>query len=145
MKNFLTYVLGAGAVYIAIQYFRKAKAATILNIKLRTIKLQPLSKAAVRLEIINPTNARVNFNSVVADLVINDFALGTLNYQKPTAIPANGTINVDLNIKVNPLESLSFIRTLFSNKNKSNTVKIVGNVSGEGVVVPINIEQNLKF
>lgn len=145
MKKVYPYILGLGALYLAFRYFRKAKAATTLNIKLRTIKLQPLSNAAVSLEIINPTPARVNFTSIVADLVINNFALGTLNYQKPSVIPANGSINIDLKIKVNPLESLSFIRTLLTNRNKNNTVKIVGNVSGEGIVVPINIEQNLKF
>lgn len=145
MKNYFKYILGAGAIYLAFVYFRKAKAAAILNIKLRTVKLMPLSNAAVTLEIINPTPSRVNFTSIVADLLINNFALGTLNYQKPTIIPANGTISVDLKIKVNPLESLSFIKNLFANRTKNNSVKIVGNVSGEGVVVPINIEQNLKF
>lgn len=145
MKKYIPYILGVGALYVAFRYLRKAKAATVLNIKLRTIKLQPLSNAAVSLEIINPANARVNFNSIVADLLVNNFALGTLNYQKPSVIPANGSITIDLKIKVNPLESLTFIRTLFQNRTKNNTVKIVGNVSGEGVIVPINIEQNLKF
>lgn len=145
MKNYLKYAIGLGVAYFAWKYFRKAKAATTLNIKLRTIKLQPISQAAISLEIINPTNASVNFTSIVADLIINDFALGTLNYQKPTMIPANGSINVDLRIKINPLESLTFIANLFKNRSKNNLIKISGNVSGEGVVVPINIEQNLKF
>lgn len=145
MKNYLNIILGAGAVFLAIQYFRKAKAAAVLNIKLRTIKLQPISNAAIVLEIINPTNSRINFNSIVADLIVNNIALGTVAYQQQTVISANSTINLDLRIKINPLEGLSFIRTLLSNRNKNNSVKIVGTVSGEGVLIPINITQNLKF
>jgi LEA14-like dessication related protein len=145
MKNYLNFALGLGAAYFAYIYFRKARAAKTLNIKLRTIKLQPISQAAISLEIINPTNSNVNFTSIVADLIINNFALGTLNYQAPTIIPANSSINVDLRIKINPLESLSFIANLLQKQSENNVIKISGNVSGEGIVVPINIEQNLKF
>lgn len=138
-------MLGGGLLYLGIKYFRKAKAAATLNIKLRTIKLQPIKNAAISLQIINPTPAAVGFDSITADILINDFALSTLNYQKPTLIPANGSVSIDLAIKINPLEGLTFIANLLSNKGKLNTIKVIGNVSGEGIVSPINIEQPLKF
>ena len=138
-------MLGGGLLYLGIKYFRKAKAAATLNIKLRTIKLQPIKNAAVSLQIINPTPAAVGFDSITADILINDFALSTLNYQKPTLIPANGSVSIHLAIKINPLEGLTFIANLLSNKRKLNTIKVIGNVSGEGIVSPINIEQPLKF
>jgi LEA14-like dessication related protein len=145
MKKILPYLIGGGLIFAAYKYFYKAKAAVTLNIKLRTIKLQPLSKAAVSLQIINPTPARINFNSITADLLINDFALSTLNYQKPTVIPANGSITIDLRIQINPLDGLSFVANLLSNKGKLNNIKIAGTVSGEGITAPILIEQPLKF
>ncbi len=145
MKKILPYLVGGGLLFAAYKYFYKAKAAATLNIKLRTIKLSPINKAAVSLEIINPTPANINFNSITADVLINDFALSTLNYQKPTLIPANGSINVDLSIKINPLDGLTFVANLLSNKGKLNSIKIQGSVSGEGIVAPILIEQPLKF
>jgi LEA14-like dessication related protein len=145
MKKAIPYILGAGAIFLAFKYFRKAKAAATLNIKLRTIKLQPISKAAVVLEIINPTPASINFNSITADVLINDFALSTLNYQIATNIPANSSVMVNLGIKINPLEGLSFIANLLKNRGKLNNIKISGTVSGEGITAPINIEQPLKF
>ena len=145
MKKLIPCIIGGAGLFVAFKYFRKAKAAATLNIKLRTIKLQPISKAAVSLQIINPTPASVNFDSITADLLINDFALSTLNYQKPTLIPANGSVNVDLSIKINPLDGLTFIANLIANKGKLNTIKLVGSVSGEGIVAPIKIEQPLKF
>ena len=145
MKKILPYVLGGGLIYLAYKYFYKAKAAATLNIKLRTIKLSPIKNAAVSLQIINPTPAAINFDSITADLLINDFAVSTLNYQKHTLIPANGSVNVDLAIKINPLDGLTFIANLLANKGKLNTIKVAGSVSGEGIVAPINIEQPLKF
>jgi LEA14-like dessication related protein len=145
MKKVIPYIIGAGAIFLAFKYFRKAKAAATLNIKLRSIKLQPLSKAAVVLEIINPTPASVSFDSITADVLINDFALSTLNYQISTNIAANSSVTVNLGIKINPLEGLTFILNLFKNKGKLNNIKISGTVSGEGVTAPINIEQPLKF
>lgn len=145
MKKLIPYLIGGGLLFAAYKYLYKAKAAATLNIKLRTIKLSPISKAAVSLQIINPTPASIRFDSITADLFINNFALSTLNYQKPSLIPANGSINVDLSIKINPLESLTFITNLLTTRGKLNNIKIEGTVSGEGITAPILIEQPLKF
>jgi LEA14-like dessication related protein len=145
MKKAIPYILGLGAAFLAYKYFWKAKAAATLNIKLRTIKLQPIKNAAVVLEIINPTPASINFDSITADVLINDFALSTLNYQVRTTIPANSSVNVNLGIKINPLDGLAFIANLFKNRGKLNNIKITGTVSGEGITSSINIEQPLKF
>jgi LEA14-like dessication related protein len=145
MKKILPYLIGGGLLFAAYKFFYKAKAAATLNIKLRTIKLNPISKAAVSLQIINPTPASINIDSITADVLINNFALSTLNFQKRTVIPANGSVNVDLSIKINPLDGFTFVANLLANKGKLNSIKIQGNVSGEGIVAPILIEQPLKF
>jgi hypothetical protein len=64
MNKLIPYLIGGGLLFAAYKYFFKAKAAASLNIKLRTIKLSPLSKASVSLQIINPTPASINFNSI---------------------------------------------------------------------------------
>lgn len=143
MKKTIPYILGLGAIFLAYRFFWKAKAVATLNIKLRSIKLQPIKNAAVVLEIINPTPANINFNSVVADVLINDFALSTLNYQKASTIRANSSLTLNLSIKINPLNGLTFVANLLKNRGRLSTVKIMGSVSGEGVVAPINIEQPL--
>jgi LEA14-like dessication related protein len=145
MNKIIPYLIGGGLLFAAYKYFFKAKAAASLNIKLRTIKLSPLSKASVSLQIINPTPASINFNSITADLSINNFPISTLNFQQPTIIPANGSVNIDLRIKINPLESLTFITNLLTNRGKLNDIKIEGTVSGEGITAPILIQQPLKF
>ena len=142
MKNGIKYLLGGAIAYYAFVYFRKGSAAKTLNVKLRTIKLQPISEAALIIEIINPNNASLNINSITADVSINNFALSTLNYQQTATIPANSSRNFELRLKINPLEALTFIANLFTSK-KINEINLNGTVSAEGFTAPINITQNL--
>jgi len=142
MKNGIKLLFGAGLAYLAFKYYRKGASAKTLNIKLSTIKLNPISQAAVMLEIINPNNADLNINSITADISINDFALSTVNYQIPATIPANSSKTFELRIKINPLESITFLIDLFKSK-KVNLINLKGTVSAEGITAPIDITQNL--
>jgi LEA14-like dessication related protein len=142
MKNSFKYLLGGALAYYAFKYFRKGSAAKTLNIKLQTIKLNPISQAAVMLEIINPNNADLNINSITADILVNDYALSTVNYQQPATIAANSSKTFELRIKINPLDAVTFIASLFSSK-KINVINLKGTVSAEGFTAPINITQNL--
>ena len=142
MNNYLKLLLGGAIAFLGFKYFRKGGAAKTLNIKLRTLKLNPISEAAIILEIVNPNNASLNINSITADISVNNFALSTVNYQQPAIIPANDSKSFELRIKINPLEAVTFIADIIGNK-KINSININGTVSAEGITAPINITQNL--
>jgi LEA14-like dessication related protein len=142
MNNVVKLLIGGAIAFYAFRFFRKGSAARTLNIKLRSIKLQPINEAALILEVINPNNSNLNLNSITADVLINNFALSTVNYQQPATIPANGSKTFELRIKINPIEAATFIANLFSSK-KVNTINIKGIVSAEGITAPIDITQNL--
>lgn len=142
MNNVVKLLIGGAIAFYAFRFFRKGSAARTLNIKLRSIKLQPINEAALILEVINPNNSDLNLNSITADVLINNFALSTVNYQQPATIPANGSKTFELRIKINPIEAATFIANLFSSK-KVNTINIKGIVSAEGITAPIDITQNL--
>lgn len=145
MNNALKIILGLGIAYGAFRFFRKGQTAKTLNIKLRSLKLRPISKAAIVLEVINPNNESLNLNSIVADVIVNDFALSTVNYQQATTIPANGSKSFELRIKINPLESAAFLASLLTSSKNLGVVTLRGTVSGEGITAPINITQNLSL
>lgn len=145
MNNALKIILGLGIAYGAFRFFRKGQTAKTLNIKLRSLKLRPISKAAIVLDVINPTNESLNLNSIVADVIVNDFALSTVNYQQATTIPANGSKSFELRIKINPLESAAFLASLLTSSKNLGVVTMRGTVSGEGITAPINITQNLSL
>lgn len=145
MNNALKIILGLGIAYGAFRFFRKGQTAKTLNIKLRSLKLRPISKAAIVLDVINPTNESLRLNSIVADVIVNDFALSTVNYQQATTIPANGSKSFELRIKINPLESAAFLASLLTSSKNLGVVTLRGTVSGEGITAPINITQNLSL
>lgn len=146
MKKLFPFLATGAIAFLAYKFLRKGVAARTLNIKLRTIKINPISQAAVVLEVINPTNTAINISSIVADILVNDFPISTVNYQQPAVIPANGSVSISLKIKINPLDAGQFLLRLLTTKGKKlNKINLTGTVSGEGIVAPINIEQNLAL
>jgi LEA14-like dessication related protein len=142
MKKVLPLILLAAA-YFAFKFTRKGIAAKNLNVKIRNLKLSPIDQAAVILEIINPTNFDISFNSIVTDLSLNGSAVSTLSLQRNTTIAGNKSVEIALPIKLNGFEILMFIKDFIAAKGKIKKVSLTGNINGEGFIIPINIEQNI--
>jgi len=143
MKKLLPFILLAGA-YFAFKFAKKGVAAKNLNVKIRSLKLDPISQAAVIIEIINPTNFDINFNSIVCDLKLDGNAVSTLSYQKNTTVAGNKAIEIPLPIKLNGFEILLFIKDFITSKGKLKKVSLSGSINGEGFIIPVNIEQNIN-
>lgn len=144
MKKYLPYGILALAGYFAWKYFRKGVAGKLLNVKVRRLNLFPLKSANLEVDIINPTNSSINFDSITLDLSVNDYPISTLNYQKNTTISANGVTTIKMPIVINPLESGQFVFSLLSTKGKVRNIKIDGTINGEGIVIPVNVTNQLS-
>lgn len=139
MKKILPYGILVLAGYYAWKYFKKGVAGKLLNVKIRRLNLFPLKSANLEVDIINPTNSSINFDSITLDLSVNDFPISTLNYQKNTTISGNGVTTIKMPIVINPLESGQFVFNLLSNKGKVKNIKVSGTINGEGIVIPVNV------
>lgn len=143
MKNLLPIGILGVLAYFGLRFAKKGFAAKVLNVKIRSIRLQPISKAALIIEVINPTSTQISFSSITLDLLVNGFALSTLNYQKNTLIGANNSVQINIPFKINPLEGLQFLANLLKNKNQK-TIAVSGSINGEGFVIPVDIKQTLN-
>jgi LEA14-like dessication related protein len=141
-SKILLPILGLVAVYFGVKYFRKGIASKLLNVKIKGLNLLPLKSANIELNIINPTNGSISFNSLTFDLSINGYPVSTLNYQKFTQIPAFSTITVKLPISINIFDSGQFLISLIQTK-KIKTVGLTGTISGEGLSIPVSIQNNI--
>jgi LEA14-like dessication related protein len=139
VKKILPYGILVLAGYYAWKYFKKGVAGKLLNVKIRRLNLFPLKSANLEVDIINPTNSSINFDSITLDLSVNDFPISTLNYQKNTTISGNGVTTIKMPIVINPLESGQFVFNLLSNKGKVKNIKVSGTINGEGIVIPVNV------
>jgi LEA14-like dessication related protein len=143
MNKILSYGIIGLLAYFGLRYAKKGFTAKVLNTKIRSIRLNPLSKTALIVEIINPTSTAITFNSITLDLVVNGFALSTLNFQKPTRIDGNSSVQINIPFKINPLEGVQFLTSLFRTKGQ-RTVAVTGSINGEGFVIPVDLKQSLS-
>jgi hypothetical protein len=143
MKNLLPIGILGLLAYFGLKFAKKGFAAKVLNVKIRSIRLQPISKAALIVEVINPSSTDITFDSITLDLLVNGFALSTLNYQKPTRILGNNSVQINIPFKINPLEGVQFLASLLTNKNQK-TLAVSGSINGEGFVIPVDIKQPIN-
>jgi LEA14-like dessication related protein len=144
VKKLLPYGILAVAGYFAWRYFRKGIAGRLLNVKVRKLNLFPLKSANLEIDVINPTNSSINFDSITLDLSVNGYPISTLNYQKNTTISANGVTTIKLPIVINPLESGQFVFNLLTTKGKIKTIQVKGTINGEGIVIPVDVTNQLS-
>lgn len=135
-------LVGAGA--IAYFFGKKALAGHNLNYKIRSINLNPISNAAIIFEVINPSNQQLSFDSITADISLDDNAVATVNYQKHTTIDANTSIDIPLKFKINPVDVASMLISKGISKSLNiKKIDITGTINGEGINLPIQKTINL--
>ena len=143
LKKIATYTGIAAGVYMLVRFTKKGLSAKQLNVKISNLKLAPISKAAITLSVINPTNTEIDFDSITADILLNGNAFSTVNLNRKTIIKANSSLNVDLPIKLNPLEGARLALDLLKNP-KQYTLNIKGTVNSSSINFPFDIEYKLK-
>lgn len=144
MKKGIGILLLIGGSYLAYRLLNKAVTGRSLNVKVRGLNLNPISKASLSIELINPTANAISFDSIVLDLSVNDYAISTLNYQVKTEVAGNSSKTINIPVKINPLDGLQFITNFLTTKgSKVNKISITGTINSDGLPYPINIIQNL--
>ena len=143
MKNLLPIGILGVLAYFGFKFAKKGFAAKVLNVKIRSIRLQPIKKAALIVEVINPSSTEITFDSITLDLLVNGFALSTLNYQQPTRILGNNSVQINIPFKINPIEGAQFLASLFFSKTQK-TLAVSGSINGEGFVIPVDIKQPIN-
>lgn len=146
-KKLIPVIVGAGAIgaYYLYKFYGKKQTAKNLNVKLRTIKLQPIQDAAVTMDVANPTNQDIVLNAITADLSINNKAISTLKFFGKKIIAANNSTLIDLKIQLNPMEVISLAADIFKKTGIAGEVTIKGTINAENLLLPFSITQNLKL
>ena len=143
VKKYVPVLVGAAALLFGLRFLRKGVAAQNLNTKIANLKLMPINKASIVLSVINPTSTPIGFNSITADVLLNGNAFATINTNRQTTINANSSINIELPIKINPLEGAKLAIDLLK-RPKGYVVNVVGTINSNNINFPVNIEYVLK-
>lgn len=133
-KGIVLIIAIAGAWYL----FRKGFAANALKYNFTGIDFR---NRAVEVELINPTQIALQFNSLVSDISLNGSNVGIVDYRQPTLLQANQALKIKLPIKVNAAGVVAF---LASGLNKIKTIGFNGTINAQGASIPFNTTLDLS-
>lgn len=142
MNKNLLYILGGGFLaYWTYRLYQSTRSGLNLNVSIDGIDFDVKKREAiVYVKIINPLNAEVSFDSVVADCYWNDNLVGTINYQTKTTIPGNKTLIVKMPVQFQLTGGISLLWEILT-KGKdslSGAFAVKGNVFSSGLKFPID-------
>lgn len=129
-------LLGIGAL---IYYFsRKITSSAKILVNITGLDLN-LKNPAVKVEIINPTNASFKFKSFLGNVVVNGNDAGTIDYRKDTLIGANSRQIISFPIRLKLLGAGSLLFDLIKGKLKTGLdLNINGTLNAEGFIIDVN-------
>lgn len=140
-------IVGAGiAAVVAYGFLRKGRTLKNLNFGFKGIDIDKKNRVvSVDLRIINPTKTTINVNSIVADIMLQGEAIGTLRYLKDISINGQSEIIVRIPAVINPVGLVYLFTTLLTSKTKSIEFKIKGVVSAENILFPVEVTTNYNL
>lgn len=129
MKNntglLLLGLVGAGAFFL----FRKTESAKQLQTSIDDIAFD-LKKLtlSVKVRVVNPGNASVDFNSIAGTVVYNKEEIGLFSYLTPTVIGSRKTVNFWIPIKLNMLPFGKVITEVLTTRKLSKVFGVNANI-----------------
>jgi len=139
------YILGGGAVLVALAAHQTRKVIDNFQVNLRGINLNSVNFLNIvitaDLEIVNPANVPAKLLSVAGQVIYNKNVLGNYVYNETTNIPARGSVILPVRISLSNLQILQNVKNLLDITKLVRTLTIKG-VANFGVVL-INFETNV--
>jgi len=139
------YILGGGAVLVALAAHQTRKVIDNFQVNLRGINLNSVNFLNIvitaDLEIVNPANVPAKLLSVAGQVIYNKNVLGNYVYNETTNIPARGSVILPVRISLSNLQILQNVKNLLDITKLVRTFTIKG-VANFGVVL-INFETNV--
>jgi LEA14-like dessication related protein len=134
----LALVLG---VFGLVWASRKAYTGSRLSLRVAGLKLNPISKAAITVDIINPTGTPLQLDAFVASIIYNGIDIATIDYRDRTTLKATGLMRIDIPIRISPLGAIQLGNEILKsgvNAFKKFKFDIQGTINSEGLSIPFN-------
>lgn len=120
---------------------RKAYTGSRLSIRVVGLKLNPLNKAAITVDIINPTGASIALDAFVANLFYNGIDIATVDFRERTTLTASDLKRINIPIRISPIGALQLANEIVlkgSHAFKNFKFDVKGTIASEGISIPFN-------
>lgn len=149
-KSPLPWIAAGGALlaYASLKATQKVLSAKNLNLKVTNFDFKA-KPPVVELSLINPYQGFLELENITGDIIFNNNYIGTLYFNKLTAIPPNKVIAVRVPVRINPLDAAGILVDLV-NKPTSDWKKyftkgkfqIKGSLTAENIILPFESTWN---
>lgn len=147
-KPLYTVLFGGVAVVLLGRFFlRKGEAVKSLNVNVTGVDFNKANMSfVVKVRLINPSNAKLNIKSIVADAIWNDTYAATISYVQPFELKPNEERILQIPVKAN-LEWYSLVLDVITKGKKAlnGTFELKGVVNAEGLVVPLEYKKTFNI
>lgn len=120
---------------------RKAYTGSRLSIRIVGIKLNPLSKAAIIVDVINPTGVSLDLDAFVANLFYNGIDIATVDFRNRTTLTAAGLKRIEIPIRISPIGGIQLASEIVQkgiNAFKNFKFDVKGTISSQGLSIPFS-------
>jgi LEA14-like dessication related protein len=132
MKNGLLFLALFGVIYFGRKVFSAGRVQY-------SIIGADLKKQSLRIELLNPGNMPLNFESLIAALSINGRQFGTLDFRQRTNLGPTSRTIINIPIRLNPIGGAQLLTSILtgSTQFKGSTIDIDGTLNAGGLIIPI--------
>ena len=116
-------------------FMRKKSAGDQIKWQIQGIDLKKLS---LKIQLINPTNTPILFSAYVAELYMNNSNVGVLDYRNQITIAANGSNNISIPIKLNPIAAVTALPAIIRAKSVRANWRLKGTLNAENIAIPFD-------
>lgn len=139
-----TIVLLAAAGYGVYYLSQLNMGVDTVNINFAGVQIKSLTDYVVQLNVQNVSNISATVNSLSGNILINGNQLGSISDFSPTTIPANGQINIPVEISPSILSIPGDVQSVMNSGGILNFTA-VGNINVAGLVLPFNLEKSVTL
>lgn len=139
-KQSIPYLLLLGFVGL-VWVGRKAYTGSRLSLRIVGLKLNPISKASITIDVINPTNTPLQLDAFIANIGYNGVDIATVDYRNRTTLKAAGLLRIDIPIRISPVGAIFLGKEIVKrgvNAFKSFQISVDGTINSEGISIPFN-------
>jgi LEA14-like dessication related protein len=141
-------VIAVAAIWLIRGIARKGEAIKNLNVNVTKVDWNQKNKTfVVFVRMINPANSSITIKNIVGDVLWNGTTSATIDFRNQTKIGPGEETTIQVPVKLN-LQLATLVMDILTKKLKdiaNGVFEVKGVVNAEGLVVPFNYTQNIKF
>lgn len=143
--KFTDIALVGGGIWAVYHFANLGVAANVVQIVLDGVQIKGFANYVITLKIQNVSNAIINVNSAVGNVLINGNQLASFSDFSKRSVGPNSEQRLDVNVSPDFLSLPGVVKQLIQSGGTTVKFTIEGNANVNGLVLPFTLDQQVGF